>query len=183
VIIRTLRADDIDAVVEFSVRAWQPVFESFMKVMGPDIFPRIYPDWRAGQAKAVEEACRDPANRTWVARASGSARPGSIKPDGAEPVGRPVGFVVVAVHNEPHRGEIYMIAVDPAHQNQGIGLDLVNFAVERIAELGIPLAEIGTGGDPGHAPARRVYEKAGFTPVPLVRYYKAVPEDRQPPHS
>jgi ribosomal protein S18 acetylase RimI-like enzyme len=90
----------------------------------------------------------------------------------------PAGFVVVAIHDEPHRGEIYMVAVDPDYQNRGIGLNLVTFAVDRITELGIPLAEIGTGGDQGHAPARHVYEKAGFTPVPLVRYYKALPGDR-----
>jgi arginine utilization protein RocB len=51
----------------------------------------------------------------------------------------------------------------------------VSLAVEEISKLGIPLAEIGTGGDPGHAAARRVYEKAGFTALPLVRYYKALP--------
>ena len=73
-----------------------------------------------------------------------------------------------------------MIAVDPDYQDKGIGLTLVNFAVDRIAGLGLPLAEIGTGGDPGHAPARHVYEKAGFTPVPLVRYYKALPGRSQP---
>jgi hypothetical protein len=27
----------------------------------------------------------------------------------------------------------------------------------------------------GHAPARRLYERAGFTPVPLVRYFKTLP--------
>jgi ribosomal protein S18 acetylase RimI-like enzyme len=170
VIIRALRAGDIDAIAEFSVRAWRPVFESFMKVMGPDVFSRIYPDWQAGQAASVREACRDEAHRTWVAEA----------PDAAESGGRPVGFVVVAIHDEPRRGEIYMIAVDPGYQNRGIGLNLVTFAVDRITELGIPLAEIGTGGDPGHAPARHVYEKAGFVPVPLVRYYKALPGDRPP---
>jgi hypothetical protein len=35
----------------------------------------------------------------------------------------------------------------------------------------VRLAIVATGGDPGHAPARRTYEKAGFTPLPLVRYY------------
>jgi ribosomal protein S18 acetylase RimI-like enzyme len=177
VIIRALRADDVDAVVEFSVRAWRPVYESFMKVMGPDIFPRLFPHWEAAQADAVRDACRDEKHRTWVAQAPGE--PADEPAD--EPAGklgqggRPVGFVVVAVRDDPPRGEIYMIAVDPGHQNRGIGLELVNFAVDRIAELGLPLAEIGTGGDPGHAPARHVYEKAGFTPVPLVRYYKALP--------
>jgi len=174
VIIRALRADDIDAVVEFSVRAWRPVFESFMEVMGPDIFRRIYPHWQAGQADAVRDACRDEAHRTWVAEAPEA--PGA--PDTAEEstqAARPIAFVVVAVHDDPRRGEIYMIAVDPDYQNRGLGLALVNFATDRITELGLPLAEIGTGGDPGHAPARHVYEKAGFTPVPLVRYYRALP--------
>lgn len=155
--IRTLRPGDVPAVVEFSVRAWQPVFESFARVMGPEIYQRIYPDWQTIQAEAVGEACRADGNRVWVAEADG----------------RPVGFIVVVIHDE-NRGEIYMVAVDPGYQDQGIGFRLVCFAVERIAELGIPLAEIGTGGDPGHAPARHVYEKAGFTAVPQVLYYKAL---------
>lgn len=171
------------------MRAWRPVFESFMEVMGPDIFRRIYPHWQAGQADAVRDACRDEAHRTWVAEApetpetpgpanrpEASRAPGA--PDMAEEprqAARPVAFVVVAVHDDPRRGEIYMVAVDPDYQNRGIGLAVVNFATDRITELGLPLAEIGTGGDRGHAPARHVYEKAGFTPVPLVRYYKALP--------
>jgi ribosomal protein S18 acetylase RimI-like enzyme len=166
-----LGADDVDAVVEFSVRAWRPVFESFMRVMGPDIFRRIYPDWAAGQADAVRDACLNEKHRTWVAEAESGA-PG---PAEAGPVARPVGFAVVAVHDNPRCGEIYMIAVDPDYQNQGIGLDLVTFAVDRFTEQGLPLAQIGTGGDPGHAPARHVYEKAGFIPLPLVQYYKALP--------
>ena len=167
-IIRALRADDIDAVVEFSVRAWRPVFESFMRIIGPAIFPRLYPHWQTVQAEAVREACRNEAHRTWIAEATEAT-------EEAGHADRVVGFVVVAVHDDPHRGEIYMIAVDPDYQNRGVGLGLVNFAVDRIAELGLPLAEIGTGGDPGHAPARHVYEKAGFIAVPLVRYYKALP--------
>jgi hypothetical protein len=39
-------------------------------------------------------------------------------------------------------------------------------------ENGMKLAVVGTGGDPGHAPARRAYEKAGYTAMPAVRYYK-----------
>jgi hypothetical protein len=31
---------------------------------------------------------------------------------------------------------------------------------------------VHTGGDPGHAPGRRVFEKAGFRPFPVVDYYK-----------
>jgi hypothetical protein len=31
---------------------------------------------------------------------------------------------------------------------------------------------VETGGDPGHAPARRTYESAGFRPFPVARYFK-----------
>ena len=161
--IRALRPDDIDVVVEFSLRAWQPVFESFRQVMGAEIYRRVYPDWKTIQAEVVESSCRAEGNRAWVAEADGRA----------------VGFTVVVVHpinRETQSGEISMLAVDPGYQQRGIGLALVNFAVDRITELGIPLAEIGTGGDAGHAPARRVYERAGFTPVPLVRYFRTLPE-------
>jgi ribosomal protein S18 acetylase RimI-like enzyme len=160
--IRALRPDDIDVVVEFSLRAWQPVFESFRQVMGAEVFRRVYPDWKTIQAEVVASSCRAEGNRVWV----------------AETDGRPVGYTVVVVHpinRETESGEIYMLAVDPDYQQRGIGHALVSFAVDRITELGIPLAEIGTGGDPGHAPARRLYERAGFTPVPLVRYFKALP--------
>jgi GNAT superfamily N-acetyltransferase len=158
--VRPLRADDIPAVVEFAVRAWQPVFESFQQVMGPAIFRRVYRDWRADQARAVAETCREHLGRSWVAEAGG----------------RPAGFVVLVLRDRDGlaSGEIEMVAVDPRQQNQGIGLALVEHAVAEIRRLGLPLAEIGTGGDPGHAPARHVYEKAGFTAVPQVRYYQAL---------
>ncbi len=33
---------------------------------------------------------------------------------------------------------------------------------------------IGTDGDLGHAPARRVYEKADYQLFPMARYFKAL---------
>jgi len=160
--VRALEESDVGPVVEFSVRAWKPVFESMCRVLGPEIFRRVYPDWSTGQARAVESVCRAESNRVWV----------------AEEDGRPVGFVAVVLHDQDglRSGEIDMVAVDPECQCRGIGLRLVSLAVEEISKLGIPLAEIGAGGDPGHAAARRVYEKAGFTALPLVRYYKALPK-------
>ncbi len=34
------------------------------------------------------------------------------------------------------------------------------------------IAALGTGGDPGHGPARALYEALGYTPLPGVRYLK-----------
>ncbi|HJE58634.1 MAG TPA: hypothetical protein K8V84_09005 [Nocardiopsis listeri] len=39
-------------------------------------------------------------------------------------------------------------------------------------EVGVRVAVVETGGDPGHAPARATYAKAGFTSLPIVRYFK-----------
>jgi hypothetical protein len=35
--IREFRADDLEAIIEFSLRAWQPVFASVREVLGDDI--------------------------------------------------------------------------------------------------------------------------------------------------
>jgi hypothetical protein len=43
-----------------------------------------------------------------------------------------------------------------------------------LADDAMRVAMIGTGGDPGHAPARRVYEKADYTLIPMARYFKAL---------
>jgi ribosomal protein S18 acetylase RimI-like enzyme len=79
-------------------------------------------------------------------------------------------------HDDPEArsGDIEMVAVDPAYQRQGIADTLIRFAVEQMRAAGAEVAGVVTGGDPGHAPARRAYEKAGFTALPLVRYYRAL---------
>ena len=67
-----------------------------------------------------------------------------------------------------------MIAVDPGCQRQGVATALMTYSVDYMRAAGVVVADIGTGGDPGHAPARRTYEKADFTALPLVRYYRAL---------
>ena len=67
---------------------------------------------------------------------------------------------------------IYDLIVHPDFQNDGVGTALNHLALEKMQEAGMKLAEVGTGGDEGHAPARTSYEKAGYIGLPLVRYYK-----------
>ncbi len=154
--IRSLQAADIEAVVEFSLRAWEPVFASFARVLGSKVYQQVYPDWRASQAKTVETVCRDDKAMVSV----------------AEVDGRPVGYVAVYLDVDAGSGEIDMLAVDPEAQGAGIGTALTDYAVEQMRAAGVALASVGTGGEEGHAPARRTYEKAGFVGLPLVRYYK-----------
>lgn len=41
-------------------------------------------------------------------------------------------------------------------------------------KAGKAIAMVETGADPGHAPARRAYEAAGFRLLPVARYFKSL---------
>jgi ribosomal protein S18 acetylase RimI-like enzyme len=155
--IRPLCEEDIEDLVQLGLSAWEPVFASFETVLGLDIFHAIWPEWRKSQREGIEGVCKgEDALTVWVAELGGAA----------------VGFVAYKLNEDSKEGEVEMLAVHPDYQNRGIGTELNCFALERLREAGMILAAVGTGGDPGHAPARRSYEKAGYTPLPLVRYYK-----------
>ena len=155
--IRPFRGADLEPVVTLSLRAWDPVFRSLEAQMDPAVFHGFYPggEWRPSQRKSVEAACGDGEN-VWVAEKGGAV----------------VGFVALRLHHHDKLGEIYMVAVDPDHQGQGIGARLTAFSLERLKAAGMRIAMVETGGDPGHARARRTYEGAGFRALPLARFFK-----------
>ena len=76
---------------------------------------------------------------------------------------RSVGFVALQLNHETHVGEIGLNAVHPDHAGKGVGTAMYDFAIARMQAAGMRVATVATGGDPSHAPARRAYEKAGFT--------------------
>ena len=155
--IRPLADGDLETVLDLSIRAWSPVFASMAKVLGPEIFGRMHTDWAAEQRAAVATACQ--SKEVWVATGDD---------------GRPVGFTALDLRPESNEGEIWMLAVDPDVQNEGVGTALTVHAVEHMRAAGLCIGIVETGGDPGHAPARRTYEKAGFTLMPIARYFVAL---------
>ena len=155
--IRPFEDRDSDAVVNLSLRAWAPAFASLERTLGSEIFRRQHPDWREDQRQAVEEVCAAKERRVWVAEVG----------DGT------VGFVAIELHSpERDMGEVSMLAVDPDYQGGGIGTALTEFALGKLKESGMAVAMVETGGDPGHAAARRTYEKAGYVHLPIARYFK-----------
>jgi GNAT superfamily N-acetyltransferase len=155
--IREFRESDLETVIEFSLRAWAPVFAAVREVLGDQIFLRLHPDWLASQSEAVRSSCTNEQLDVFVALAGG----------------RPVGFVAVALNAFHERmGVIQIIGVDPEYQRRGIGSRLTEFATEHMRRRGMNIAVVETGGDPGHAPARAAYETAGFTPLPIARYFR-----------
>jgi GNAT superfamily N-acetyltransferase len=156
--IRPFRRDDAAELVDLSLRAWAPVFESLEAALGSIILLRLHPDWRSDQQRAVEEVLAAEAIEVWVAAYED----------------RIAGFAALKLAEEKRMGEVYMIAVDPRYQNIGVGAQLMDFALDRMRDSGMTVAMVETGGDPGHGPARHLYEKTGFTLLPIARYFKAL---------
>lgn len=146
----------LEEIVQLSFRAWQPVFASIESAMDADVYRELYPDWRVAQRAAVESVCADEDTHVWVASKES----------------RIVGFVALQLHRDNRMGEIYMIAVDPDFQRRGIATALTNYSLAWLKDAGMPVAMVETGEDPGHAPARRTYESAGFRRLPIARYFK-----------
>lgn len=156
--VRPYTPADRDAVVALSLRAWAPVFASLEQALrGSGVFEAQYPDWRADQQRAVERTCTD-ADDVRVAEIDGAV----------------AGFAAAVLHHGDRMGEIAMLAVDPPYQRRGIGGRLTDVATGWLAEQGMTTVMVETGGDPGHAPVRSVYERAGFTLLPVARYFRTV---------
>lgn len=69
-------------------------------------------------------------------------------------------------------GAIDIVGVDPDYQRRGISSGLTEFAKQHMRSRGMDIAVVEPGGDPGHAPARAAYETAGFTLLPIARYFQ-----------
>jgi GNAT superfamily N-acetyltransferase len=156
---RLFNTSDMNDVIQLSLLAWEPVFVAWERILGPELYPiAIYTDWRIGQKEVVEKVLAGEHITTWVAEVDGTV----------------AGFVCYELNEATKIGEVQLLAVHPKYQNHGVGTQLNLFALQKLKEDGMKLAVVGTGGDEGHAPARRSYEKAGYTGLPLMRYYKAL---------
>lgn len=157
--IRPVRKTDSTDVVRLSLLAWEPVFRSFRNVLGPQIYAKIWPEWETSQSEDIASICKgEGKTAVWVAELAGTV----------------VGFISYVLDEESKTGEVTYLAVDPAYQNQGVGTELNRFALSKMKECGMEMARVETGGDPAHAAARKSYEKAGYTGLPLVRFFRVL---------
>ena len=157
--IRAVQADDIEAIQAFTERAFEPIFNSFAKILGPTIFAVAYPDWRKVQRDLVTTFYDNDESQMLVAL---------VEDD-------PAGLLVYKLDHETKTGEIEFLVVNPAYQQMGIATQLNQLVLDKMTEGGMSVAVVGTGGDPSHAPACRAYEKIGFDKaLPTVWYYKSL---------
>lgn len=154
VAVRPYHASEVEAIVALALRAWEPVFPSIERSLGPAVYGAFYPEgWRPHQERAVRAALAE--QTAWVAAVDDAI----------------AGFVTVTLDRGESLGEIHMLAVDPERQRRGIGRALTEHALAWMRQEGLAMAMVETGADPGHAAARRTYERAGFGLWPVARYF------------
>jgi len=156
--IRAYAPSDLPTLHAIRAAAFAPVFASFRSIVGREIAA-------LGLATAEQE--------------QGDLLDTIAKPDSghsiaiAEITAVPVSFVSWKTDIAPGIGEITLNAVHPDHAGKGIGTALYDHALAALKAAGMQLATVGTGGDPSHAPARRAYEKAGFSVhLPSIYMYR-----------
>jgi len=157
-LIRTFAPADLSALHTIRAAAFAPVFASFRSIVGPEIAALGLATSEQEQADLFDAIAR-PDSGHFIAV--------------AETNGAIAGFVSWKPDIAPGIGEITLNGVHPDHGGKGIGTALYEHALAALKSAGMKLATVGTGGDPSHEPARRAYEKAGFSVhIPSIYMYR-----------
>ena len=133
------------------------MFDKLKPAVDGFVYDNFYPGgWWARQESEIEAVLNDTETDIYVAEGAGAV----------------VGFVGLRIHHEDKMGEIYILAVSPDAQRQGVASALMEYGFDVIRRAGMNMVMVETGGDPGHAPSRGAYESAGFKRWPVARYFK-----------
>jgi ribosomal protein S18 acetylase RimI-like enzyme len=157
-LIRAFLPHDLTRLVDLTIETFGPFYEdSFRPVVGGLVFTIQHGDWRGDYRRVIPEL-HDPDQHKHVAV--------------AEFDGAVAGYVAWSVEPDRRYGSISHLAVSAEHRRSGAATDLCEHAFAEMRTAGAAMVEIGTGGDPFHAPARALYERLGCIPFPVTFYYR-----------
>jgi GNAT superfamily N-acetyltransferase len=144
ILIRESTAQDAEAIGEIARAAWEPIFDGYKKQLGEEIFRFLYPEdpLKKKQEEVKKAACGE---YCYV----------------AEYEGRVVGFATYLIECNGKLGVLANNAV--SMRGHGIAGLLHERIFEEMKKRGCTAVRVRTGLDEAHAPARRAYEKDGFT--------------------
>jgi ribosomal protein S18 acetylase RimI-like enzyme len=160
--IRDFRPTDLPALIDLTIDAFRPLFEAALPaLLDATVFAHDHGTWADDYRREVP-TLHDPEADRFIVLAE--------EPTDAD---RLLGYVGWQV-NADGSGRLQMVAVHPDARRRGIGGAVCRAALDRLRRRGVTVVHIGTGGDPFHAPARRLYESLGFTGYPVVDYTRSL---------
>ncbi len=156
--VRVYRPEDLPRLEQITIDTFGPVsidrnMERILRLSGPT-------DWRARKAAAIVEDCR-------------------LQPDGVfvaeDATGTVVGYVTTRLQRPAAIGWIPNLAVDPAHQGQGLGQALLGYALDYFRVSGMKIAKIETLEQ--NPVGQKLYPRLGFVEIARQIHYAMRLED------
>lgn len=159
-IIKTPQNSDIPRLIDIAVETFEPFFEGYFHALfGDEVFEHQHGDWQGDYQRDIPTLhAPEESRHLAVAEIDESI----------------VGFISWKVGPKPGHGEIYLLATLPAYRRLDVGRQLCLHAISAMKSAAVDVVEIGTGGDPFHAPARALYENLGFKMIPVAAYLKRI---------
>ncbi|MHB8247068.1 MAG: GNAT family N-acetyltransferase [Acidimicrobiales bacterium] len=155
--IRPLEVEDHPASLRLLIETFSPFFEDYVRpLLGEQVFEHQHGHWEDDYRGELP---------TLHAPESGRHAVVAHLADGTI-----TGLVSWKFGGKPDHGEISLLAISALHRRQHIGRRLCQHAIAHMRAGGVHVVEIGTGGDPFHAPARELYEGLGLTRIPVAVY-------------
>ncbi len=140
--------EDIDQLEIIRKKAFQPIFDSFRSILGETIYEHAQRPEDLAQKDFLKSLFdEDSIWKTWKVIDDKNC----------------IGFISIRMDAPTQVGEIGLNAIDPDFSGKGNGTRMYNFALDTMKQAGMKVATVATGGDPAHLPARKAYQKAGFT--------------------
>ena len=157
--IRPYAEGDLERIQDIAELAWKPIFDSYRNLLGDEILNQTRPLAEKDKRGQLESWVKNHPDLTIVAV------------DNDQKI---IGFATWYLNTERKIGIINNNAVDKTSGYKGVGQALYAELFRIFKEAGMTLAQVTTGLDEGHAPARRAYHRAGFSETGLenVTYYK-----------
>ena len=143
---REYRSDDLDAIMAIANAAWKNIRKMSRDALGDKIADIFNPE---GDALSKGYQIK------------GQVDSGIYHIAVCEHEGEIVGFITTRI--EGFSGEICNNAARPGTGLKGVGQLMYQYALEYFRSRGVKVVQVTTGLDDAHAPARRAYERAGFT--------------------
>ncbi len=147
VTIRAFSDRDLLRVQEIAVAAWTPIFDEMRAQLGDELFKLSRPNPAANKCEQLQLHAKQ--HPEWFIIAEDAA-------------GFIVGFATYHLVDSSKTGVIGNNAVDASCGLKGVGQAMYAELFRRFRESGMILAQVLTGLDDAHAPARRAYQRAGF---------------------
>ena len=144
--IRTYRPQDLPRLQEITAQTFGPV--SIDRNMEERLGPFGQGGWAGRKTRAIADDCRLQADGVFVAETS---------------EGHVVGYITTRLNSESRIGWIPNLAVDPAHQGQGVGRALLEHALGFFRQQGMQIAKIETLDQ--NPIGQKLYPSLGFKEV------------------